>query len=514
LVNRAKFDTLRLIDRLAFKHMAGKIFLSYRRKDEQGYALALFTRLEQSFSPERLFLDVEGGIAPGQDFVQVIEDKVNACDVMLVLIGPKWLPVTDEMGRRRLDNPQDFVRIEIESALRLGKTVIPVLVGNTEMPRADALPETLKSLTRLQAVVLAERRFGADAQGLIKQLENTLKEETPIRRRLLQLGAPICLVAIAGASWLFLFLYDESIRTFSGHDDFVRSVAFAPDGVTALSGSSSDSTVRLWEIASGKEIHRLSGHTGSVFSVSFAPDGRTALSGGPDGTVRLWDIATLKEIRSFKGDSITSVAFAPNGRSALSGDWDTTLKLWDIETGEELRRFTGHTRSVTSVAFAPDGVTALSGSSDKTVRLWDVASGKEIRRFPWHTDEVTSVAFAPDGRTALSGSKDGTLKLLNVENGEELRRFTGHSVWWSVAFAPDGRTALSGGHPTSLWIPFLTRIWSNTLKLWDIESGKEIRNLTGHHGSVYAVAFAPDGRTALSGSSDGTLKLWDLGVPR
>ena len=154
--------------------MVGKIFINYRREDSPGVALALFGRLEQSFPTEQLFMDVEGGIIAGDDFVRALEEQVNACDVMLALIGPQWLTLKDEMGQRRLDNPQDFVRIEIESALRLGKRVIPVLVQKTEMPRADALPEPLKPLARRNAVKLTHERFKADAQGLIKALEDAL----------------------------------------------------------------------------------------------------------------------------------------------------------------------------------------------------------------------------------------------------------------------------------------------------------------------------------------------------
>ena len=164
--------------------MTGKIFLSYRREDAAGFALALFGRLEQSFPSERLFMDVEGGIGAGQDFVRVIEDEVSLCDVMLVLIGPDWLTVTDEAGRRRLENPEDFVRIEVESALKFGKRVIPVLVHKTEMPRADALPEPLKALARRNAVGLTQERFKADAQGLIKALEDALAEVEDARRQL------------------------------------------------------------------------------------------------------------------------------------------------------------------------------------------------------------------------------------------------------------------------------------------------------------------------------------------
>jgi TIR domain-containing protein len=163
--------------------MTGKIFLNYRREDAAGFALALYGRLEQSFLAGSLFMDVEGGIGAGQDFVRVIEEQVSACDAMLVLIGPDWLTVTDELGRRRLDNPKDFVRIEVESALRFGKRVIPVLVHKTEMPRADALPKPLKALARRNAVGLTQERFKADAQGLIKALEGALAEADASRRQ-------------------------------------------------------------------------------------------------------------------------------------------------------------------------------------------------------------------------------------------------------------------------------------------------------------------------------------------
>jgi hypothetical protein len=161
--------------------MAGKIFLSYRREDAAGFALALFGRLEQSFPSERLFMDVEGGIGAGEDFVRVLEEQVRACDVMLVLIGPHWLTVTDEAGRPRLENPQDFVRIEVGSALRFGKRVIPVLLQNMEMPRAEALPKPLKLLARRNAVGLTQERFKADAHGLIKEVEAALTEAEEAR---------------------------------------------------------------------------------------------------------------------------------------------------------------------------------------------------------------------------------------------------------------------------------------------------------------------------------------------
>jgi hypothetical protein len=169
--------------------MACKIFLSYRRDDTAGFARALFRELRESFPAESLFMDVGGGIAAGQDFVRVIEQQVRACDVMLVLIGPNWLTAKDETGRPRLENPGDFVRIEVASALKLGKHVIPLLFEKTVMPQGEALPRPLKALARRNAVGLRHERFEDDGQGLIKVLEEALAE-VEAARRLAETEAP------------------------------------------------------------------------------------------------------------------------------------------------------------------------------------------------------------------------------------------------------------------------------------------------------------------------------------
>lgn len=298
----------------------------------------------------------------------------------------------------------------------------------------------------------------------------------------------------------------------AGHSSNVTSVAFSPDGKTVVSGSE-DNTLKLWNVATGKELRTLSGHSSVVSSVAFSPDGKTVLSGSRDNTLKLWDVVTGKELRSFRGhiNEITSVAYSPNGKTVLSGSAGRLLKLWDVTTGKELRSFYGHTNAVTSVTYAPDGKTVLSGSWDSSLRLWDVQSGKELRSFRGHKNSVESVAYAPDGKTVLSGSVDGTLKLWDVETGAELHSFSGHSgrvYSWvnSVAYSPDGRMVLSGSA-------------DETLKLWDIATGKELRTLFVKHPpwvsmNVTSVAYSPDGRTVLSGSEDKTLRLWDVATGR
>jgi hypothetical protein len=160
--------------------MAGNIFINYRRDDEAGFTQALYSRLEQAFPPESLFMDVDN-IAPGLDFVQVLNDQVARCDVLIAVIGKSWL-AADEKGERRLDNPEDFVRIEIESALAQKKRVIPVLVNDAKMPRSTGLPESLKAFARCNAVRLTHERFRADMQGFIKALEGVLAESDATRR--------------------------------------------------------------------------------------------------------------------------------------------------------------------------------------------------------------------------------------------------------------------------------------------------------------------------------------------
>jgi hypothetical protein len=161
--------------------MSGKIFINYRRGDDPGFTGRLFDRLEAAFTTDQLFMDIDS-IEPGLDFVRVLEDQVDRCDIFLAVIGPNWLDAQDDEGSRRLDNDHDFVRIEIESGLKLGKRIIPVLVNNADMPRAEHLPESLKPLARRNAVRLTHERFKADASGLVKQLEKALQDVEAARQ--------------------------------------------------------------------------------------------------------------------------------------------------------------------------------------------------------------------------------------------------------------------------------------------------------------------------------------------
>ncbi len=146
------------------------IFINYRREDSEGYAITLQDRLAKHFGEKQLFMDVDN-IEPGIDFMAAIEKSLSSCEVVLVLIGARWLDATDHQGNRRLDNPHDPLRIEIETALNSNARVIPVLLHSTTMPGNDKLPETLAPLTRRHAIEISSSRRDYDLERLISTLE-------------------------------------------------------------------------------------------------------------------------------------------------------------------------------------------------------------------------------------------------------------------------------------------------------------------------------------------------------
>jgi hypothetical protein len=153
----------------------GRIFISYRREETAYAAGWLYDRLGDHYGGRQVFKDVDS-IELGDDFVEVITRAVGFCDVLLALIGDEWLTITDEEGRRRLDDPDDFVRLEIEAALARKVRIIPILVDGARMPAAKELPDSLAGLSRRQALELSPARFDFDTGRLLKVLDNVLAD--------------------------------------------------------------------------------------------------------------------------------------------------------------------------------------------------------------------------------------------------------------------------------------------------------------------------------------------------
>jgi hypothetical protein len=166
-------------DHLKVVQLSGQIFISYRREDAPSAAGRLYDRLSARFSQNKIFFDIDN-IDLGIDFVKAIEESVASCDVLIAIIGRHWLVTSDEQGRRRLENSEDFVRVEIGTALKRGIRVIPVLVEGASMPRSGELPDDLKPLTRRNALNLSHDRFRVDADRLVGAVERAL-ETTRLR---------------------------------------------------------------------------------------------------------------------------------------------------------------------------------------------------------------------------------------------------------------------------------------------------------------------------------------------
>lgn len=178
------------------------IFINYRRDDSAGYAGRLHERLTSAFGTQSVFMDLDD-IAPGVNFVSTIEEGVAACDVMLVLVGKRWLDARDTSGQRRLDDPADFVRIEIAKGLARNVRVIPVLIGGASMPAAKDLPPDLGQLANLQAIALTDERWDYDTSQLLRAIGGMAEPVRGNRRRVVMLAlAAVAIVGVAAALML------------------------------------------------------------------------------------------------------------------------------------------------------------------------------------------------------------------------------------------------------------------------------------------------------------------------
>jgi len=191
----------------------GGIFVSYRRDDSPGFAGRIGDRLISHFGHEHVFIDVDS-IPPGVDFVKALSDHVAECAVLVAIIGKKWLTITDEHNRRRLEDSNDYLRIEIESALKRDIRVIPVLVDGATIPGQDELPNGLKPLAHRNGIDISYTRFDSDAQRLIesivavtgelgKRTSTNSQKLQPAKMRILALGGTVGFAVLLVLLWTF-----------------------------------------------------------------------------------------------------------------------------------------------------------------------------------------------------------------------------------------------------------------------------------------------------------------------
>jgi RNA polymerase sigma factor (sigma-70 family) len=243
-----------------------------------------------------------------------------------------------------------------------------------------------------------------------------------------------------------------------------KTVAASEDRIGMVSGK-----IYVWDVATGKELHRLEGHTGTVSSIAFSPDSKTVVSGGEDKTIRLWDVASGKELGRLKAHEgyIACVTVSPNGKLLDSIAEDGVIHLWDIDSGKSLSKLQS-----------------------------DQGAVRRISQFP---DTKACVVFSPDGKLLCSVGAGGTICLWESETGKRLQRWTAHADnIQSVAFSPDGNTLASVGEA------------DHAIRLWDTRTGKLRNPVTGHTGRIDGLRFTDDGKSLLSRAKDNAVLQWDL----
>jgi RNA polymerase sigma factor (sigma-70 family) len=294
-----------------------------------------------------------------------------------------------------------------------------------------------------------------------------------------------------------------------------RALALAPDGKTLAVATDTDDpksvAIYLRDTSTGRALQELRGHRALIRSLVFAADGRTLVSGSHDKTVRFWDVARGKEVRRFdEPDMVLAIALSPDGKTLATGSFHSTNSKWtvrfrDAATGREQRRFQTD-RFVFHLAFSPDGKTLVAlapdngGQPTSTIYLWDVVTGT-LRNLGGQPAFLYTAAFSPDSKT-LATSSDGGIVLWDVATFKERGRPGGqYASGPSVTFSGDGK--------------LLAWVGNGTIRLWDVVAGKERRaRAEGHQSAVEAVVFLPDGKTLASASGDRTLRLWEAATGR
>ncbi len=346
---------------------------------------------------------------------------------------------------------------------------------------------------------------------------------------------------IASASWdRTVSLHDRvtgATEWLRGHSDVVSALAFAPDG-KQLATVSWDHQARVWAVETSPR-RRLGGHAVGVKTVAYSPDGKLVASGGHDDTVRLWDTTTGASRRVFEGhrDHVFRVLFSPDGKRIASSSDDRTVRLWQVE-GDDHRVLSGHQADVEELAFSPDGSKLASAGEDALVGLWSVADDTS-KLLQGHEDAVTTVTFTRDGASLVSASRDGTVRVWSASSGKLGQAIDAHQGAVTCAVvSPDGSLVASAGadDQVKLWslvggalqktidlagaerLRFsedgaYLAVASSGAPLWLCKMGEpepSCRRLVGHTSRVHAFAFTGDGRTLVTGSGDGTIRLFDV----
>jgi WD40 repeat protein len=338
----------------------------------------------------------------------------------------------------------------------------------------------------------------------------------------------------------------RAVAVLRAHTDAVLSATYSPDGKQVLTASR-DSTLRIWDSASRKQVAQLKLSAPARHFAGrpqFSRDGELVLAAtrdAPAGRIYIWRWRGSDDPVVLPTESETiAAAFSPDGRRVVSGHGDDTVRVWRVRDARPtLFGRPNENDLVTSVAFAPDGRHIAAGTATGAVRVWPVASPNQERSFPGHTDYVNQVEFSPDGDTLASASDDGTTRLRHWRTGAPPVVLEGQGGGVNrLDFSPDGGrivtagvdttarvwdvasgqvTSLLGGHQTEqLDVAFspdgqmVATASGTSARVFEVATGKPLAIFRGRSGTVYSAQFSADGRTLVTGNADTTARIWKV----
>jgi WD40 repeat protein len=310
-------------------------------------------------------------------------------------------------------------------------------------------------------------------------------------------------VALRGAEGILRIREIGSLKEISSFafGPNIISAVFTADGTSLVTGAA-DGTVRLWDLASGRELFWLKADDKQISTVKISQDGTRLVTVSDNKLLRIWDLTAQKQVARLPVEEagLLSSAVTLDGRRVITGGWNDRVHVWDIETGIELRAFEVP-EGANAVALTPDGEHLITGGGGNIATMRDLVSGRELMKFKGHTSAVHSLAVMPDGGRLISGSNDGTARVWDVASGRELLVLKGPTglsprvveVW----VTPDGKRAI-------------TQAWDGTTRIWDLAPKRsEPLVLTGHSGAVRSNVASSDGRFLVTASDDKTARVWD-----
>ncbi|KAG2066720.1 tricorn protease domain 2-containing protein [Suillus decipiens] len=293
----------------------------------------------------------------------------------------------------------------------------------------------------------------------------------------------------------------------------VWTIVLSPDGKKVVSGSEDGGLLMSNERKSMVTLHqKFEGHAHCVYGAIHLPGGQPIMTFSADNSLRVWNVKSGKQIGKFEGHSglVYGAIPLPGGQRIMTCSSDGSVRVWNLKTGKQIGEdWRDGDSEVWIIALSPDGKKAVSGSMDGGVRLWYIDTGKVITKWMGHTDGVTSVCWSRDGQRILSGSIDGTARQWKVENEETILApvKTGHRYVFAAVYSPDMSMFATGGSEQS-WD--FTGDNESQIKIWDVKIvGKLVATLEGHTHRVWCLAWTPDGKTLISGSSDRSIRTWN-----